>query len=188
MSERPVHPRPRRLADWINPTGAKKVHSLIDKVYKRKNLEIAWERVRQNRGSGGVDGESIAAFDERLDERLDQLHAELVTDDYRPRPVKQTRIPKAGKPGEHRMLGIPTIYDRVCQQALLNRLEPIFEPVFDEANFGYRRGRSTKDALRKVWKEIQSGREWIVDADLKDFLDVASYCPLIHEVLSNKLG
>jgi retron-type reverse transcriptase len=74
-----------------------------------------------------------------------------------------------GKSGEWRMLGIPTIFDRVCQQALLNRLEPIFEPVFDEANFGYRRGRSTKDAMRKVWKEIQSGREWIVDADLKDF-------------------
>jgi retron-type reverse transcriptase len=66
-------------------------------------------------------------------------------------------------------LTVPTIYDRVCQQALLNRLEPIFEPVFDDANFGFRRGRSTKDALRKVWKEIQGGREWIVDADLKDF-------------------
>ena len=69
------------------------------------------------------------------------------------------------------MLGIPAIYDRVCQQALLNRLEPIFEPIFDDASFGYRRGRSTKDALRKVWKEIQSGSEWIVDADLRDFLD-----------------
>ena len=56
MSEKPVHPRPRRLADWINPTGAKKVHSLIDKVYKRKNLEMAWDRVEANRGSGGVDG------------------------------------------------------------------------------------------------------------------------------------
>jgi RNA-directed DNA polymerase len=67
------------------------------------------------------------------------------------------------------MLGIPAIYDRVCQQALLNRLEPIFEPIFDDASFGYRRGRSTKDALRKVWKEIQSGSEWIVDADLRDF-------------------
>jgi group II intron reverse transcriptase/maturase len=74
-----------------------------------------------------------------------------------------------GKPGEFRGLGIPTIFDRVCQQALLNRLEPIFEPVFDAASFGYRRGRSTKDAMRKVWKEINSGREWIVDADLKDF-------------------
>ncbi len=169
MSERPEHHRPRRLADWINPTGARKVHSLIDKVYKRKNLEIAWERVRANRGSGGVDGESIEAFDEQLDERLVQLHAELHGDTYHPQPVKQTLIPKAGRPGEFRTLGIPTIYDRVCQQALLNRLEPIFEPVLDDANFGYRRGRSTKDALRKVWKEIEDGREWIVDADLKDF-------------------
>ena len=100
---------------------------------------------------------------------MDRLHRELKEDVYRPQPVRQVQIPKAGKPGEFRTLGIPTIYDRVCQQALLNRLEPIFEPVFDEANFGYRRGRSTKDAMRKVWKEIQSGREWIVDADLKDF-------------------
>jgi len=76
-------------------------------------------------------------------------------------------------------LGVPTIYDRVCQQALLNRLEPIFEPVFDEANFGYRRGRSTKDAMRKVWKEIQSEREWIVDADLKDFFGSAEHEKLL---------
>src|SRR3954453_10692392 len=65
--------------------------------------------------------------------------------------------------------GHPDDLRRVCQQALLNRLEPIFEPVFDDANFGYRRGRSTKDALRKVWKEIEAGGEWILDADLKDF-------------------
>jgi len=169
LSERPEHHRPRRLADWINPTGARKVHSLIDKVYKRKNLEIAWERVSANHGAGGIDGESIEAFGEGLEARLVRLHEELRTDSYTPQPVRQVRIPKAGKPGEWRMLGIPTIYDRVCQQALLNRLEPIFEPVFDDANFGYRRGRSTKDALRKVWKEIEAGREWIVDADLKDF-------------------
>ncbi len=97
------------------------------------------------------------------------MQTELKEEAYQPQPVRQVQIPKAGKPGEFRTLGIPTIYDRVCQQALLNRLEPIFEPVFDDANFGYRRGRSTKDALRKVWKEIESGREWIVDADLKDF-------------------
>jgi RNA-directed DNA polymerase len=169
MSEKPVHPRPRRLADWINPTGAKKVHSLIDKVYKRKNLEMAWDRVAANRGSGGVDGQSLEAFGQQLGSELNRLQTELKEEAYQPRPVRQVQIPKAGKPGEFRTLGIPTIYDRVCQQALLNRLEPIFEPVFDDANFGYRRGRSTKDALRKVWKEIKSGREWIVDADLKDF-------------------
>jgi group II intron reverse transcriptase/maturase len=68
---------------------------------------------------------------------------------------------------------------RLCQQALLNRLEPIFEPVFDEANFGYRRGRSTKDAMRKVWKELQSGGEWIVDADLKDFFGSVDHAKLL---------
>ena len=169
MREKPVHPRPRRRADWINPTGAKKVHSLIDKVYKRKNLEMAWDRVEANRGSGGVDGQSLEAFGQQLGSELNRLQTEMKEEAYQPQPVRQVQIPKAGKPGEFRTLGIPTIYDRVCQQALLNRLEPIFEPVFDDANFGYRRGRSTKDALRKVWKEIESGREWIVDADLKDF-------------------
>jgi RNA-directed DNA polymerase len=169
MSERPVQQRPRRLADWINPTGAKKVHSLVDKVYRRKNVEIAWERVKANRGSGGIDGESLQDFEQQLDVQLDRLCAELREDRYQPKPVRQVRIPKAGKPGEFRTLGIPTIFDRVVQQAILNQLEPVFEPVFDEANFGYRRGRSTKDALRKIWKEIEGGGEWIVDADLKDF-------------------
>jgi group II intron reverse transcriptase/maturase len=141
----------------------------VDKVYKWKNLMLAWEKVKRNRGAGGIDGESLAAFEEKLDERLDRLHEELKSDTYRPEPVRQHRIPKAGQPGKWRKLGIPTIYDRVCQQALLNRLESIFEPVFDDASFGYRRGRSTKDALRKVWRELQQGNEWIVDADLRDF-------------------
>src|SRR5437867_2359398 len=179
MSETPVHRRPRRLANWINPTDAKKVHSLIDKVYKRKNLEMAWEKVKANRGSGGIDGQTLKAFGEQLDPQLDRLQSELTEETYKPQPVRQVPIPKAGKPGEFRTLGVPTIYDRVCQQALLNRLEPIFEPVFDEANFGYRRGRSTKDAMRKVWKEIQSGREWIVDADLKDFFGSVDHAKLL---------
>jgi len=179
MSEIPVHPRPRRLSDWINPMEARKVHSLIDKVYQRKNLEVAWERVRANRGSGGVDGISVADFAEEADQHLDRLQAELRAQTYQPQPVRQVSIPKVGKPGEFRNLGIPSIYDRVCQQALLNRLEPIFEPVFDEANFGYRRGRSTHDALRKIWKEIEGGREWIVDADLKDFFGSVDHDKLL---------
>jgi len=166
----------------INPTGTKKVHSLIDKIYKRKNLTMAWEKVKANQGAGGVDGESIKAFGERLEERLTQLHEELRTEHYRPQPVRQCPIPKAGKPSEYRMLGIPTVFDRVCQQALLNRLEPLFEPVFDEASFGYRRGRSTKDALRKVWREIEAGNEWIVDADLKDFFGSADHEKIVSLV------
>src|SRR5215469_14020264 len=161
FSEKPVRSRLRRLVDWINPTGAKKVHSLIDKVYKRKKLEMAWEKVKENRGSGGVDGQTLEAFEAQLDQQLARLERELQENTYQPQPVLQHAIPKRDKPGEFRMLGVPTIYDRVCQQALLNRLEPIFEPIFDDASFGYRRGRSTKDALRKVWKEIQGGSEWI---------------------------
>src|SRR5438876_2041436 len=152
-----------------SPTGAKKVHSLIDKVYQRKNLEMAWEKVQANRGSGGVDGQSLEAFASQLGSQLDRLQRELKEHTYRPQPVRQHPIQKRDKPGEYRMLGIPAVYDRVCQQALLNRLEPIFEPVFDDASFGYRRGRSTKDALRKIWKEIRSGSEWIMDANLRDF-------------------
>jgi RNA-directed DNA polymerase len=169
LQEKPVRSRPRRLVNWINLTGAKKVHSLIDKVYKRKNLEMAWGKVKENRGSGGVDGQSLAAFQSQQGLQLARLEKELKEDTYRPQPVLQHPIPKRDKPGEYRMLGVPTIYDRVCQQALLNRLEPIFEPIFDDASFGYRRGRSTKDALRKIWNEIQSGSEWIVDADFRDF-------------------
>src|SRR5262244_374642 len=119
FSEKPVRSRPRRLVDWINPMGAKKVHSLIDKVYKRKNLEVAWEKVKANRGSGGVDGQSLTAFATQLDSQLERLQRELKEDTYRPQPVRQHPIPKEGKTGEYRMLGIPTIYDRVCQQALL---------------------------------------------------------------------
>ena len=179
MSEKPETSCPRRLRDWLNPTGAKKVHSLVDKVYKPKNLLLAWEKVRRNKGAGGVDGETLEEFEEGLQERLERLHGELKTDTYRPQPVRQKLIPKAGQPGKYRPLGIPAIYDRVCQQALLNRLEPIFEPVFDDANFGYRRGRSAKDAMGKIWRELQDGCEWVVDADLKNFFGTVDHDRLI---------
>jgi hypothetical protein len=117
LSENPVRSHLRRLVDWINLTGAKKVHSLIDKVYKRKNLEMAWEKVKANRGSGGVDGQTLEAFEAQLNQQLERLQRELKEDTYQPLPVRQHPIPKRDKPGEHRMLGIPTIYDRVCQQA-----------------------------------------------------------------------
>jgi len=169
ISEKPISHSPRRLAEWLNPTGARKVHSLVDKVYARKNLALAWEKVRKNRGAGGIDGQSIQGFEEEQEEQLDRLHEELKQSIYQPQAVREKLIPKAGQPGKYRKLGIPAVYDRVCQQALLNRLEPIFEPLFDDANFGYRAGRSSKDALRKIWRELESGSEWIVDADLKDF-------------------
>src|SRR5260370_40434991 len=107
MSEIPVHFRPRKLSDWINQTGAKKVNSLMDKVYKRKNLEMAWEKVRSNRGSGGVDGKNLEQFTAELDQQLDQLPTELKGDTYQPRPVRQVQIPKGGEAGRVSHAGSP---------------------------------------------------------------------------------
>ena len=169
IPEKPLCQSPRKLTDWLKPDGQRKVHSMIDTVYQPKNLRVAWEKVKANRGSGGIDGQSIDAFEQDCDQHLPRLHEDLRTDRYQPLPVRRVEIPKAGKPGEWRPLGIPAVIDRVCQQALLNRLEPIFEPLFDDSSFGYRPGRSAKDALRKIWQEIEAGAEWIVDADLKDY-------------------
>src|SRR5260370_41739329 len=110
MSEIPVHPRPRRLADWINPTGAKKVHSLVDKVYKQKNLEIAWERVQANRGSGGVDGQSLEGFAAQVDQQLGRLQRELQEDTYQPQPVRQVEDPKRARTGGVLSVGIRSTY------------------------------------------------------------------------------
>lgn len=108
LSEKPVCQRPRRLADWLNPTGTRKVHSLVDKVYKRKNLELAWEKVRSNKGAGGIDGQSIEEFEKVLDEQLDRLHKELKEDIYRPQPVRQRRYPRQASRGNSGNLVFPT--------------------------------------------------------------------------------
>jgi len=148
-------------------------------VYQLKNLRAAWERVKANRGSGGVDGQTLEEFAQGCDEHLARLHEDLRTDRYQPLPVKRVEIPKPGKADERRPLGIPATYDRVCQQAGRHQLEPIFEPRFDDSNFGYRPGRSAKDALRKVWREIDAGAEWIVDGDLKDYFGSIDHAKLM---------
>ena len=102
MRERPKPAWPRRLADWINPEGARKVHSLVDKVYSKRNLAMAWERVRRNAGSGGIDGQSIEDFAAAAEEELERLHQELKAGKYEPRAVRQQLIPKAGQPGKMR--------------------------------------------------------------------------------------
>ncbi len=186
MSEKPVHPRPRRLVDWINPAGAKKVHSLIDKVYTRKNLEMAWERVKANRGSGGVDGQTLEVFAEQLDKNLDRLQSELKEGLYQPQPVRQVQIPKVGKPGEFRGLGIPTVRCRFIQQAVMQVLQRQWDPTFSDHSYGFRPGRSAHQAVVQAQRYIAEGYSWVVDLDLEKFLETSSYCPQVHERLSNR--
>jgi RNA-directed DNA polymerase len=182
--EKPERHASRRLSDHLVLEDQKqKVHSLVDKVYSRKNLKLAWECVRANHGASGADKVTIEEFEASLDENLERLHRELREDTYQPRAVRRLEIPKRGAPGKTRPLGIPSVYDRVCQQALVNRLEPIFERVFDPSSFGYRKGRKTADALTKIWREVESGNEWLVDADLKDFFGSVD-----HEKLLTLIG
>jgi group II intron reverse transcriptase/maturase len=155
----------------------KKVHSLIDKVFSRKNLELAWEKVKKNRGSAGIDEVTIAQFEARQEYYLDLLHRKLRDGTYQPQPVKRVEIPKPD--GGVRKLGIPAVLDRVCQQALVQRMEPIFEPTFLDSSFGYRKGRSPHDAMRKVWQELNEGNVWIVDADLRQYFDTIDQEKLI---------
>src|SRR5246127_42074 len=165
--EKPERHASRRLSDHLVLEDQKqKVHSLVDKVYSRKNLKLAWERVHANHGASGADRVTIEEFEAGLDENLERLHQELREGTYQPRAVRRLEIPKKGAPGKTGPLGIPSVYDRVCQQALVNRLVPIFERVFDPSSFGYRKGRKTADALTKIWREVESGNEWIVDAAL----------------------
>jgi len=155
----------------------KKVHSLIDKVFSRRNLELAWEKVKRNQGSAGIDDVTIAEFEEHKGYYLELLHRKLRDGTYRPKPVKRVEIPKSE--GGVRKLGIPAVIDRVCQQALVQRMGPIFEATFVDCSFGYREGRSPHDAMRKVWRELLKGYCWVVDADLRQFFDTIDQEKLI---------
>jgi RNA-directed DNA polymerase len=115
-----------------------------------------------------------------LEENLEKLSQSLKEGSYRPQAIRREWIPKPGS-NEKRPLGIPTVRDRVVQAALLNVLEPVFERDFAEQSYGFRPNRSCKDALRRVTELLKRGYAWVVDADLKSYLDPASYCPLIHE-------
>ena len=162
---------------------AHKAHSLIGQVYDPQNLARAWERVKRNKGAGGVDGMTIARFEENQDRYLGHLHQRLKDGSYRPRPVRRVEIDKPGTRTK-RPLGIPTILDRVCQQALVNVLEPVFEPTFRDESFGFRPGRSTHMAMRRIWRQLKAGDSWVVDADIADFFGTLTHSTLVDLVAS----
>ena len=155
--------------------------SLIDKVHTRKGLSAAFARVKANGGSAGVDHETIAMFETRLEDNLQRLHDLLRRDEYRPQAIRRVYIPKAGTT-ERRPLGIPTVWDRVVQTALRAVLEPIFEVGFAEQSYGFRPGRDCKDALRRVDELLKQGHCWVVDADLKSYFDLIPHDRLMERV------
>jgi RNA-directed DNA polymerase len=150
----------------------RKWYSLYDKVYVPANLERAWERVRSNKGTGGVDRQSIAEFEREKEKHLRKIHRLLREKRYKPLSLRRVYIPKGN--GERRPLGIPTIRDRVVQQALLNILEPIFEPTFHEQSYGFRANRSTHTAIEQVVKSLQEGKDWVLEIDIRKYFDAVN--------------
>lgn len=144
--------------------------SLIDKVWKRENLHSALKTVVQNKGAAGVDGQKAEQYLRESPHRLEQVQDMLRKGHYTPQPVKRVWIPKLGSK-ELRPLGVPAVEDRVVQTAVRNVIEPIFENSFAEHSYGFRPRRGAKDALRRVDHLLDTGRLWVVDADLKGYFD-----------------
>lgn len=171
----------RMLAALGNGVRGGKWFSLIDKVYRPATLRSAWQQVLVNRGAAGVDRVSVERFAGHLDRYLSELGQELEAGRYRPLPVRRVEVEKAD--GKLRPLGIPTVRDRVAQAAVKRVIEPIFEHMFAPTSFGFRPGRSCKDALRVVDGLLKAGYTHVVDADLKGYFD-----SIPHDRLKQRLA
>jgi RNA-directed DNA polymerase len=141
----------------------------VAQVLERENLQKAWKQVKANRGAPGVDGMTIEEFPEYAFTHGEEIRAVLLEGTYTPSPVKRVEIPKDS--GGARPLGIPTVLDRVIQQAISQVLTPVFDPHFSQDSYGFRLNRSAHQAVRKVEKDVQEGYRIAVDIDLEKFFD-----------------
>lgn len=155
---------------------------LIEQVVRRDNLLAAYERVRANKGAPGVDGVSVDELADFCRRHWPRIREQLLGGTYVPQPVRKVEIPKPGGGGV-RMLGIPTVLDRLIQQALLQVLTPIFDPGFSDASFGFRPGRSTHQAVVRAREHIAAGHRWVVDMDLEKFFDRVN-----HDILMSRVA
>ena len=177
----------RKLWVCAKQSRTRRFHALYDRIYRSDVLWEAWKRVSRNGGAAGVDRETIQAIRQRgAGEFIREIQEALRAGRYRPSPVKRRWIPKAD--GKQRPLGIPTVRDRVAQMAAKLVIEPIFEADFQECSYGFRPKRSATQALEAIREAGNRGRNFVVDADIQGYLDTASYCPLVHETVPNRLG
>jgi RNA-directed DNA polymerase len=154
----------------------------LETVLSRENMLNAWQRVVENGGSAGVDRKSIQETDEHLKHHWLKIHDKLLSGDYKPAAVLAVEIPKAN--GGIRRLGIPTVQDRLIQQAMHQVLSEVFEPEMSESSYGYRPNRSAHDAVTAARKYVAEGRIWVVDIDLKSFFDHVNHDRLMNLVSS----
>jgi RNA-directed DNA polymerase len=165
--------RPRHEAASTGP-------GLLGAVLARENMEQAWKRVRSNKGAAGIDGLDIDQTAERLRSEWPAIREQLLSGTYRPSPVRRVTVPKPD--GGERELGIPTVTDRLIQQARLQVLQPILDPTFSQHSYGFRPSRSTPGAILAAQAYAQSGRRVVVDVDLEKFFDRVNHDILIDRV------
>jgi len=179
---------PRLPADGASNTPAEQVTSgsetlhLMEAAVERENMIAALRRVEQNKGAAGVDQMPVAELRPYLREHWPRIKEQLLNGTYRPGPVRKVEIPKPGGKGM-RQLGIPTVVDRLIQQALHQVLEPVFDRGFSESSYGFRTGRSAHQAVLKAREYVRSGRRWVVDMDLEKFFDRVN-----HDILMSRVA
>ena len=158
------------------------IEQLLEAVVERENMWLALKQVERNRGAAGVDKMTVEQLRAYLREHWLRIKEELLAGDYQPQPVRKVEIPKPGGKGK-RMLGIPTVTDRLIQQALHQVLSPLFEPSFSESSYGFRPQRSAQQAVLKAREYVREGRRWVVDIDVEKFFDRVN-----HDVLMSRLA
>lgn len=154
--------------------------ALMESVVSRPNMQRAYNRVMRNKGAAGVDGLGVSELGDLLRQHWPTIKAKLLEGSYQPQPVRAVSIPKPN--GGERQLGIPTVLDRLIQQALHQCLSPVFEPTFSDASFGFRPGRSAQQAVQQAQRHVQDGYGWVVDVDLEQFFDHVN-----HDLLMDRL-
>ncbi|MFZ1097945.1 MAG: group II intron reverse transcriptase/maturase [Steroidobacteraceae bacterium] len=152
----------------------------MERVVERSNLRLAYQRVVQNKGAPGVDDLTVTEFKDWLKVHWPSVKQALLEGRYLPRPVRRVDIPKPS--GGMRTLGVPTVVDRLIQQALHQVLQPLFEPTFSDGSFGFRPGRGAHQAVRRAQAYIREGKRWVVDLDLEKFFDRVNHDVLMARV------
>ena len=150
---------------------------LLERILTKENLNKAYKKVYQNKGASGIDGITVEEISEYIKENKDRILKQIRKRRYKPQPVRRVRIPKEN--GKIRNLGIPTVMDRIIQQAMVQVLSPIFEEQFSNNSYGFRPGRSCEQAIVKALEMLNDGYDWIVDLDLEKFFDTVNQDRLI---------
>ncbi|WP_261301723.1 reverse transcriptase domain-containing protein [Paenibacillus andongensis] len=178
-----VH-NPERITETGNTNATESKKGLLEEIVSRDNMNQAFKKVKANKGSHGIDGMKVDELLQYLKENGENIRQSILDGNYRPNAVRRVEIPKEN--GKKRNLGIPTVVDRVIQQAIAQVLTPIYEKQFSENSFGFRPKRSQHDAIGKSQNNIEQGYKYVVDMDLEKYFDTVNQSKLV-EVLSRTI-